>query len=351
MICARSAPATCLLATLAALACACGDKGSETGAVGDSAADSGSSGGAAVTWTPAFDTSGAGSLSGVWGTGPADVWVVGGDDEAGEAWHYDGSSWSETPLPDGTPLLVWVYGFSPSDVFAVGLDGAAVHWDGAAWTALETGTTEDLWGVFGFTNDDLWVVGGDADVGDPLILHWDGTAFTEDVLPAEQNPRGATTLFKVWGAEGALWLVGQKGTLLAREADGWVFQSGGAQANQDFVSLDGWSARDVVVVGGRGNARVSNWDGGGWTTLAPSGIGGLNAVAVQDDGTVVVGGIGGFAGIFDPATGTVQLEELLGQEDLHAAWNDGAGTTYMVGGTFAAPHRGAAWARTTGGAP
>lgn len=328
------------------LGAACGDKDPvDTGGPGGGGGDPGG-GGPTVTWRAAFDTSGTGSLSGVWGSGPDDVWIVGGDDDAGEAWHFDGATWTESPLPDGTPLLVWVHGFGPDQAVAVGLDGAAVRWDGAAWTALETGTAEDLWGVFGFAADDLWVVGGDADVGDPLILHWDGAAFTEEPLPEAQNPRGATTLFKVWGIEGRLWIVGQKGTLLARQGDAWVFESGGAEANQDFVSLGGWSADDVVVVGGRGNARVATYDGAAWTTVAPSGVGGLNAVAVQGDGTAVVGGIAGFAGVFDPGTGTLEREELLGTEDLHAAWSDGAGATYMVGGTFAAPHRGAAWVRT-----
>jgi len=335
--------AACLL-VLALVAC--GDK--DAGETGQAAADSGGAGGPVAVWEPAFDTSSGGSLSGVWGSGPDDVWVVGGDDDAGEAWHFDGGSWSEVSLPEGTPLLVWVHGFSATDVLAVGLDGAAVRWDGEAWSALETGTDEDLWGVFGFSSDDVWVVGGDADVGDPLILHWDGAAFSEEVLPSEQNPRGATTLFKVWGIDDQLWIVGQRGTLLARQGDAWVFQSGGAEANQDFVSLDGWSASDVVVVGGRGNARVATWDGAAWTTRAPSGVGGLNAVAAQDDGTVVVGGIGGYAGRFDPVAGELELEALLGTEDLHAAWSDGAGRTYMVGGTFIAPHRGAAWVRTVG---
>lgn len=337
----RRLPALALLP----LMFACGDKDpGETGTTGGS--DSGTPVGDTVSWLPAFDTSGAGSLSGVWGSAPDDVWIVGGDDDAGEIWHFDGGGWSAATLPEGTPLLVWVHGFSATDVFAVGLDGAAVHWDGSAWSALDTGTEEDLWGVFGFSNDDIWVVGGDADVGDPLILHYDGSAFAEVELPEEQNPRGATTLFKVWGIEDQLWIVGQKGTLLQRQGDDWVFQSGGAEANQDFVSLDGWSADDVVVVGGRGNAKVATWDGAAWTTVAPSGFGGLNAVAAQDDGSVVVGGISGFAGRFDPATGDLELEELLGTEDMHAAWNDGAGTTYLVGGTFVAPHRGSAWIRT-----
>ena len=58
-----------LLVASTALA-ACGDKS-------DSAADSADPG-ATVTWSEAFDTSAAGSLSGVWGTGPDDVFIVGG---------------------------------------------------------------------------------------------------------------------------------------------------------------------------------------------------------------------------------------------------------------------------------
>ncbi len=329
---------------VALLVTACGDKEpAETGTPPD---DSGGGGGAAtVTWAPAFDTSTTGSLSGVWGSGPDDVWIVGGDDDAGEIWHFDGAAWSESALPEGTPLLVWVFGFGPSEAYAVGVDGAGVRWDGSAWTTWDTGTEEDLWGVWGASADDLWVVGGDADVGDPLILHWDGAAFTEVALATEQNPRAATTVFKVWGIEGRTWIVGQRGTILELQGDGWVFRSGGAEANQDFVSLSGNTADGVVIAGGRGNARVATFDGAAWTTLAPSGVGGLNAVAMLPDDTAVMGGIAGFAGRFDPATGTLTREEFLGTEDLHAAWFDGVGTTYMVGGNFVAPHRGAAWTR------
>jgi hypothetical protein len=210
----------------------------------------------------------------------------------------------------------------------------------------DTGTEEDLWGVWGTSPSDLWVVGGDADVGEPLIQHWDGSAFTPHTLAEENNPRLATTVFKVWGIEGKTWIVGQSGTLLEKQGSDWVFVSGGAQANQDFVSLWGTSASQVVVAGGRGNARIATHDGATWETLAPSGVGGLNAVTVLPDETAIVGGIGGFAGRFDHTTGELVREDFLGTQDMHAAWYDGAGTTYMVGGTFIAPHAGSAWART-----
>jgi trimeric autotransporter adhesin len=331
-----------LVLGLAGFALSCGDA-KETG---DSAgADTA---GVVPVWTQAYDTSGGGSLSGVWGAAPDDVWIVGGDENSGEAWHFDGSSWSAGTLPADTPLLVWVHGRSAGDVFAVGLDGAAIHWDGAAWTALDSGTDEDLWGVFAADGGEVWVVGGDADVGDPLILRSldDGGTFVAEALAGDQNPRGATTLFKVWGIEDQLWIVGQSGTLLERQGDAWNFVSAGAEANQDFVSLHGTGPDHVIIAGGRGNARVGQYDGAAWTTLAPSGVGGLNAVAVLPDGTAVMGGIGGYVGLFDPGTGTLSHEGTLGSGAIHAAWDDGAGRTWVVGGNFAVPHEGLAFSRT-----
>lgn len=304
-----------------------------------------------ATWAAALDATGLGSLSGVRGSAPDDVWVVGGDENSGRSIHFDGAAWVEVPLPAGTPLLAWVHAWSPTAAMAVGVDGAAVWWDGAAWSTLQTGTTEDLWGVFGFGPEEVWVVGGDADAGDPLILTGPPQALAPMALDPDANPRGATTLFKVWGVDGALWLVGQYGTLLQRSGVGWVAVSGGAEANQDFIGIDGLAPDALTVVGGRGNARVAHpRSDGSWETLAPSGIGGLSAVAHIEGGAYVVGGVAGYAGRFDPSTGLIEDEAFLGTETLHSAWSDGAGRTYMVGGTFAPPHRGAAWVRTAPGA-
>jgi hypothetical protein len=45
---------------------------------------------------------------------------------------------------------------SPSDVWAVGTNGLASHFDGQRWTAVETGTRRDLLAV-GFSGDGRWV--------------------------------------------------------------------------------------------------------------------------------------------------------------------------------------------------
>lgn len=333
------------LAVCAGLAACAGDK-EPTGSTGTptDSAETGDSG-PTVVWTEAFDTSSTGALSGVWGSAPDDVWIVGGVTEQGEAYHFDGSSWSSVPVPEGVGLLVWVYGFGPDDVWAVGVGGGGVHWDGTAWSAFDTGTDEDLWGVFGFSPTDLWIVGGDPDEGEPLILRHDGVTPTPVALDPAENPRGAKTLFKVWGIDGELFITGQTGTLLRWDGSAWRFQSGGSEADQDFVSLWGTDADHVVAVGGRGNGRIATWDGGSWTTVAPTAIGGLNAVSMLSPTEAIVGGVNGYVGRFDPTTGVLEDEGFLTLEDIHAAWSDGAGTTWAVGGSFREPFVGVAYQR------
>ncbi len=311
----------------------CGDKGDDSGAP------------SGATWSEAFDTSSAGALSGVWGTGPDDVFIVGGSDAGGEIYHFDGSDWAPQTVPDGTGLLVWSFGFGSDDVFAVGLEGSVVHYDGTAWTALDSGTDESLWGVWGTSNTDLWVVGGTPDVGDPLILHYDGTSFTEVVLDPAQNSRMATTIFKVWGIGSKVFAVGQRGLIIEWNGTQWVENLAGADADQDFVSLWGTSEDHIVAVGGRSNGRTSVYDGTTWTTTSLAAQGGLNAVFMDDPNQAVIGGAGGWVGTFNPNDDAISSEVSVVTEDVHAIWGDGAGTYYAVGGRFMAPYSGVAMVR------
>lgn len=302
--------------------------------------------GGTVTWAEAFDTSGAGALSGVWGSGPEDVFVVGGTPDQGEVHHFDGTSWSEMQVPAGVPLLVWTYGFGRDDVYAVGVGGGAIRYDGVGWSALDTGTDEDLWGVWGAATDDVWVVGGVVGDGEPVILHWDGATFSPVGLDPAENTRGASSLFKVWGIGGKTFAVGESGLIVEWDGAAWRGVSGGANADDDFVSLWGTAADHIVAVGGRSNARIARYDGTSWTTEAPSGVGGLNAVFMGAEDEAVVGGIYGYTATFDPGTGELAGDPVVTDYDIHAIWGDGAGRHYAVGGHFFEPYTGVALVRT-----
>lgn len=302
--------------------------------------------GGPATWSTLDAVSGDAALSGVWGSGPDDVWIVGGDTTGGRAFQGSADNWAEEDVPDGSGLLVWAYGFGPDDVFAVGRGGTALRWDGLSWATLPTGTTEDLWGVFGFASDDLWVVGGNVGDDVPVLLHWDGSTFSPVTLMPTQNNRSATSLFKVWGVDGTLFAVGERGLIVQGSGTDWEQVAAGSKADDDFVSLWGTSADQMVAVGGRSNARVATWDGSMWDTVAPSGVGGLNAVAMEGPETAVVGGVYGYVGTFDVATGALTPEAVSTGLDLHAMWSDGLGNTYAVGGVFAEPFDGVALLRS-----
>ena len=294
-------------------------------------------------WRTAFDTTDTGALSAVWGSSSDDVYMVGGTRDQGEVYHFDGSQWREMLVPS-VPLLVWVFGFGPDDVFAVGEGGGAIHYDGDRWTSLATGTKEDLWGVWGSSPDDLWVVGGDVGDGDPVILHYDGTAFTASAIP--ENDRNATSLFKVWGIGSKTFAVGENGLILEYDGGNWRQVAAGAAADDDFVSLWGTSENNIVAVGGRSSARIARYDGSTWTTEAFSTTPGLNAVFMVEPNVAVVGGVNGFAGAFNPATGELTIEESLTNLCLHGIWGSTTSTFFGVGGRFSEPLAGLAIQRT-----
>lgn len=293
-----------------------------------------------IEWVEAFDTSATGFLSSVWGSGPDDVWIVGGADSA-EIYHDDGADWTPMDAPDGAGLLVWVFGFAENDVFAVGVEGTALHYDGADWTALDPGTDQDLWGVWGATNDDVWIVGGNFDSGDPVILHYDGDAITDVGLPPAQNPIGARALFKVFGIGNKVWAVGQLGLIVELQGGQWSRVSAGENADDDFISLWGTTEDDLVVVGGRAGSRVATYNGSTFDTVKPRGIGGTSAVFVEADGTRHVGGAPGYVGRFDVDTAEITIDSFT-LEEIHGMWGDDAGTVYAVGGRATAPFAGIA---------
>jgi hypothetical protein len=101
-------------------------------------------------------------LKAAWGTGPADIFVVG---DRGKAYHFDGTTWT----PQTTSFfraLHEVWGASGSDVFSVASHGVIFHFDGVTWAPADSSVTPDLFGVWGGSAVDAFAVG---DSG--VILH------------------------------------------------------------------------------------------------------------------------------------------------------------------------------------
>jgi hypothetical protein len=58
-----------------------------------------------------------------------------------------------------TENLYGVWGSSPSDLFAVGEHGTILHYDGRGWSAMHSGTADYLLGVWGSGPGDVFAVG------------------------------------------------------------------------------------------------------------------------------------------------------------------------------------------------
>ena len=164
----------------------------------------------------------------VHGTSAQDVWAVGYNDLGffdsgtrpslrrhgavrklqdvqGIILHYDGTSWTETAIPERDVLFNGVWSAAADDVFAVGqrgLDAAAYHFDGTRWERMTVPAVGQLLHVWGSSGTDVYAVGNE------IILHFDGSAWTEVQTTVPQ-------LSWVWGSSALdVFAVGEEGTIM-----------------------------------------------------------------------------------------------------------------------------------------
>lgn len=277
-----------------------------------------------------------GALLSVWGPAPDEVYAVGGQLQSATAssgvlYRHDGEAWSEQPLPDGTPMLHWVYGVD-GDLWVVGRDGAALRREGDAWVSHPTGVTTILWGVWGPTRDLLWTVGGDGVDDEPVMLRWNGEVWAPELLPATGESAG---LFKIWGTGPQdVSAVGDRGLALHFDGDAWTLRETGDLA--DMISVWGRSPSEHLAVGGRANGRLARWDGAAWSgeTLP---VPGLSGVWMDPSGAATVVGMQGTIYELLPGSATLMPQDSPTLLLLHAVFGFADGPRFAVGGSLVGP--------------
>ncbi|MAQ16453.1 MAG: hypothetical protein CMN30_16880 [Sandaracinus sp.] len=291
-----------------------------------------------TTWDPAFDATSVGWLLSTFSPDGDVRYAVGGTPDAGVVYSDVTGDWAPVDTGLATPLLNWVFGFGPDDLWVVGNAGTIVHHDGASWATVDSGTTEDLWGIWGSGPTDLWAVGGSGfDDAIATLLHYDGAAWTSMELPELARPN-VHALFKVWGSgPDDVFIVGQRGTLLRWNGSTLTEELVGT--SEDLISVWGTGPDRVAVVGGRSNGIVVTWNGTEWHRESVSPLPGLNGVWMGDPDVIHAVGV-------DFVTATLDFETLAWTEDditlpsggrkaFHAVFGDAAGRLTTVGGNFA----------------
>ncbi|MGI5865047.1 MAG: hypothetical protein ACOX6T_23750 [Myxococcales bacterium] len=231
-------------------------------------------------------------LTGIWGSGPGQVRVVGRAAASGALLALDAAEWTSIELPAGLWSLgghgstIWIGGArgavwrfagatasrldtSPEVGFndlwwsgnqpyglAVGRDGLLARWDGVAWHRIEEDPTSgvELFAVWGFGPDDAWIVGG---IGEGAVFHADGAG-----LARSASIEGG--LRTVWGIDADdVWAAGSAPDFLHWDGAAWHRVPRPAASCNTITSLWGAASDDVWAVGECG--LVLHWDGTAWS--------------------------------------------------------------------------------------
>ena len=233
-------------------------------------------------------------------------------------------------------MLHWIHGVD-ADIWSVGASGKVLRLSITGGTPVEVsvGTDLDLWGVWAFSETDVWVVGGDpraAGQTSALILHYDGHTWQNIPLPDLDRP--CPSLFKVWGkSPQSVYFVGANGTLL--HWNGQMINQIELNIGDDLVALWGEGDR-IVVVGGRIRGVFVLFDGADWQTVLLPRTSGLNGIWLSGDTAIAVGQRGMIVDLNPrrPQDSTItQPTETL----LHGIFGSPTHGLFAVGGTLDQP--------------
>ena len=284
----------------------------------------------APTWSVAH-TESAGALLSVWGSGPDDVWSVGGQSDRGLLLHREGDVWVPAEV-DAPAMMTWVYGFTADDIYAVGNGGLAFHYDGTTWSRIDTGTDLPLYGVWGHTGGDVWIVGGEpsGEGGPAVVLRGSGLAFERISIPADLAPHA---LYKAYGFAADDFLAVGSGGTVVRWRDGTWFREP-TPTEQPLFSLWGRGTDDIYAVGGAASGELLHYDGATWSRAVDVLHDALSGVFTTTDGPAIA--VGSYSYVIELQQDGTEVEPqvpaLAPDTFLHGVWGDGAGTIYAAGG-------------------
>jgi hypothetical protein len=261
-----------------------------------------------TSWTPSHSSNG--FFTSVAASGPDDVWAAGGTN-----WfhaktmidHWDGTTWTQVPTPrPGTASYfrgvaadsatdAWAVGVinnSPADNPASGTKTLIEHWDGTAWTRVPSPSPRPvnvLYAVAAVSPTDAWAAGwtgrtaGQGGHLRALILHWDGTAWTQVPTPPQVSVTlsgvAATSASDAW-AVGKSHLFGHTQTyILHWDGTNWTHvPSPNPKPGGDVEAVTALSPTDAWATGAnlyksdcnpKCRTLTEHWDGTAWT-IVPS---------------------------------------------------------------------------------
>lgn len=268
---------------------------------------------------------GNGRLSGIGSTPNGDIWGVGiigsGEPFLSHALvgRWRGGEWDILEPVPISPEVVWpfgprsahascVAGAGPDDVWVSGrADGSGsgqggsgqilmLHWDGSEWTEhfppTPGGLQNEVVKLAAVASDDVWAVGMLQRPGvQPLILHWDGTSWNNDPHPGQFMGFAQIYDIAVVAADD-IWVVGHgdDSAPLFMHWNGveWIVVDPPADATSIVAQRVVAIATDDVWAVSADRAEYYHWDGVSWSTVPAPSYPGVDQVD-RGPGMVAVG--------------------------------------------------------------
>ncbi len=224
------------------------------------------------------------ALTGVWRHSGSDMYAVG---LGGAVLQYNGTSWAAL---SGMPATNYrgvsgVSGQAVVSVWAVGDNGAALHDTAGSWSNVSTGQNNNLYAVWVAAGGNAYAVGENG-----TALHLAGSTWK-----SMTTPNGIGDLHAVWGSDAThIWAVGDNGIVIFSNGTTWVKDTSGT--TNDLLGVWGDAANDIFAVGRNGtiiHLTNPNTDGN-WSSMnsnssndlaAIGGSSGTDIWAAGDDGT------------------------------------------------------------------
>ena len=121
----------------------------------------------------------------------------------------------------------------------VGDEGLVARWDGEAWELLASGTAADLYGIWGVSANDVWMVGEGA-----VIRRYNGSVFSNGRVGTLQAGLEMFTAVSgsawndVWITGYGYWNTSGRSLLYRWDGEAFVAETGGRYATYNCLELD-----------------------------------------------------------------------------------------------------------------
>lgn len=276
-----------------------------------------------------------GALLRVVGTSARDVLVVGADINGSgpTALHFDGSRWKRLHL-GMTGSLWWSFPIGADDYRVAGDGGQTGRLKPSTgeWQLSRAPSDERLFGVWGSSAADVWMVGGQTGRNRGVLWHDEGSG--PKAIEGGPAATSSAALFKAQGVgDDTIWFVGQSGLLLRKDRSG--FEQFPALTNYPLMGLHGIATDRVYAVGGAAGGVLLGFDGTRWKDESPPDLPQLISVWTVDREEAWAAGFNGSAYHRKGGVWEEVKPRLPTYVDIHSIWADGEGGVWMAGGRLA----------------